>query len=112
MQITPSSETVARVATERPRGRLARFGPSGLLGLAIIASWLLAVLFGPSLLSRTGASGGGDVFAPISQAHWLGTDYLGRDMLARVIEGARYTMGVAFVATLLASGIGTSVALL
>ena len=35
------------------------------------------------------------VFAPISAAHWLGTDYLGRDMLARVIEGARYTVGVA-----------------
>ena len=51
--------------------------------------------------------GDGDVFAPISAAHWLGTDYLGRDMLARVIEGARYTVGVAFVATLLASGTGT-----
>ena len=52
------------------------------------------------------------MFAPISAAHWLGTDYLGRDMLARVIEGARYTVGVAFVATLLASGTGTLLALL
>ena len=33
-------------------------------------------------------------------------------MLARVIEGARYTVGVAFVATLLASGTGTLLALL
>ena len=48
----------------------------------------------------------------MSTAHWLGTDYLGRDMLARVIEGARYTVGVAFVATLLASGTGTLLALL
>ena len=56
--------------------------------------------------------GGGDVFAPISAAHWLGTDYLGRDMLARVIEGARYTLGIAFVSTLLASGTGTVLALL
>ena len=52
------------------------------------------------------------MFAPISAAHWLGTDYLGRDMLARVIEGARYTVGVAFLATLLASGTGTLLALL
>ena len=48
----------------------------------------------------------------MSAAHWFGTDYLGRDMLARVIEGARYTVGVAFVATLLASGTGTLLALL
>jgi peptide/nickel transport system permease protein len=52
------------------------------------------------------------VFAPISAEHWLGTDYLGRDMLARVIEGARYTVGVALAATLLASTTGTLLALL
>ena len=92
--------------------RLAHFGVSGWLGLTIVAFWALAAIFGPVLLSRTGAAGGGAVFAPISAAHWLGTDYLGRDMLARVIEGARYTVGVAFVATLLASGTGTLLALL
>jgi peptide/nickel transport system permease protein len=82
------------------------------IGLLVVVFWALAAVFGPALLSRTGAAGGGEVFAPISSAHWLGTDYLGRDMLARVIEGARYTVGVAFVATLLASGTGTLLALL
>jgi peptide/nickel transport system permease protein len=91
---------------------LGHFGVSGLIGLAIVAFWVLAAVFGPALLSRTGAMGGGAVFAPISAANWLGTDYLGRDMLARVIEGARYTVGIAFVATLLASGTGTILALL
>jgi peptide/nickel transport system permease protein len=94
------------------RPLLAQFGPSGWLGLAIVLFWTLAAIFGPALLSRTGAAGGGEVFAPISAANWLGTDYLGRDMLARVIEGARYTVGVAFLATLLASGTGTLLALL
>jgi peptide/nickel transport system permease protein len=94
------------------RTRFAQFGPSGWLGLAIVLFWALAAIVGPALLSRTGATGGGDVFAPISAGHWLGTDYLGRDMLARVIEGARYTVGVAFTATLLASGTGTLLALL
>src|SRR6185295_8162918 len=92
--------------------RLSDFGTSGWVGFAIVVFWASAAIFGPSLLSRTGAAGGGAVFAPISAAHWLGTDYLGRDMLARVIEGARYTVGVAFLATLLASGIGTMLALL
>ncbi|MDM0108739.1 ABC transporter permease [Variovorax sp. J22R24] len=101
---------------ERERGPLrwlAGFGPSGLLGLAVLLFWLLAALLGPWLVSHTsGAMGGNNVFAPVSAAHWLGTDYLGRDMLARVIEGARYTVGVALLATLLASGIGTTLALL
>jgi len=94
------------------RTRLAHFGPTGWLGLAVVAFWAAAAILGPVLLSRSGAAGGGEVFAPISATHWLGTDYLGRDMLARVIEGARYTVGVAFVATLLASGTGTLLALL
>lgn len=92
--------------------RLAHFGLTGWIGLVVVLFWTGAAIFGPSLLSQSGAADGGEVFAPISAAHWLGTDYLGRDMLARVIEGARYTVGVAFVATLLASGSGTLLALL
>ncbi len=96
----------------RWRCTLAAMGPSGLLGLGVVAAWALAAIAGPWVLSRTGAQGGAEVFAGISAAHWLGTDYLGRDMLARVIEGARYTVGVALGATLLASGGGTVLALL
>lgn len=101
-----------RPAWRRWRELLAHFGVTGWLGLAVITFWGAAAIVGPALLSQSGDAGGGDVFAPMSAAHWLGTDYLGRDMLARVIEGARYTVGVAFVATLLASGTGTLLALL
>jgi len=96
-----------------PLRGLAGFGPSGLLGLAVLLFWVLAAAFGPWLLSFSAAAAGtSNVFAPVSAAHWLGTDYLGRDMLALVIEGARYTVGVALLATLLASGTGTTLALL
>lgn len=101
-----------RLAMRRLRQRLAHFGLTGWLGLSIVLFWVGAAIFGPYLLAHSGSADGGDVFAPISAAHWLGTDYLGRDMLARLIEGARYTVGVAFVATLLASGTGTLLALL
>jgi len=96
----------------RQHMRLSHFGAAGLLGLAVLLFWTGAALLGPVLLTRSGAAGGGEVFAPVGATHWLGTDYLGRDMLARVVEGARYTVGVAFVATLLASGTGTTLALL
>ncbi|MBI3154185.1 MAG: ABC transporter permease [Burkholderiales bacterium] len=101
-----------RPALRRWRARLAHFGVTGWLGLAVIAFWAAAAIFGPAMLSQRGDIGGGEVFAPMSGANWFGTDYLGRDMLARVSEGARYTVGVAFVATLLASGTGTLLALL
>lgn len=92
---------------------LSSFGPSGLLGLVVLAFWLLAAVFGPALLTRDLAStASGDVFGPISPRHWLGTDYLGRDMLVRVIDGARFTVGVALIAALVASGTGTVLALL
>lgn len=98
--------------TAQRRRRLAMAWP-GLLGAALLLAWLLAAAFGPLLLGQDGADmGNGDVFAPMSAHHWLGTDYLGRDMLARVIQGARYTVGIALLATLLASSIGTVLALL
>jgi len=120
-QVTPLAAPGAPSATALPveatppktQRRRRGFGWGGLLGLAVIAFWVLAALFGPSLMSHSiSAMGGADVFAPMSSAHWLGTDYLGRDMLARVVDGARYTVGIAFVATLLASSIGTTLALL
>lgn len=106
------SRSFAQPAWRRWGRRLAHFGPTGWLGLAVIAFWAGAAAFGPALLSHRGDAGGGEIFAPMSAAHWFGTDYLGRDMLARVIEGARYTVGVAFAAAVLASGTGTLLALL
>ncbi|SFE35381.1 ABC transporter permease [Paracidovorax wautersii] len=117
--LTPISTPTAGAAAGAPLVRrrsplrwLSGFGITGLIALVVLIFWLLAAAFGPALLGSTlDASGGSEVFAPIGAAHWLGTDYLGRDMLVRVIDGARYTVGVALLATLLASGTGTTLAL-
>ena len=99
--------------TNLPRRRRLAMAWPGMVGLAILLLWLLVAVFGPALLSQDGSDmGNADVFAPLSAQHWLGTDYLGRDMLARVIQGARYTVGIALLATLMASSIGTLLALL
>ncbi|WP_343593336.1 ABC transporter permease [Paracidovorax wautersii] len=117
--IPPSSSAAGAVAPPPAHGGsrvlrwLAGFGFSGLVGLAILVFWLLTALVGPSLLPRHLVDlQASVVYAPIDAQHWLGTDYLGRDVLVRVIQGARYTVGVALLATLIASSTGTVLALL
>jgi len=69
----------------------------------VLVFWLLVAVIGPWLLPQdANAFGSAGVFESISWAHPFGTDYLGRDMLSRILYGARYTVGVAMVATVLA----------
>jgi len=84
----------------------------GLIGLAIVLFWLAMALLGPSISPYdAGAIVDVDVFSGISSKFWLGTDYLGRDMLSRILFGTRYTIGLALAATLLACSVGTAIAL-
>ena len=93
----------------RPRRRgLLALSPLALLGLAITAFWLLMALAGPALSPYDAASlVDPDVFGPISWQFPLGTDYLGRDMLSRILYGARFTVALALTAAMLASLGGT-----
>jgi peptide/nickel transport system permease protein len=77
------------------------------LALGVIALYVLAALFAPWLAPHGEAEiVGAEPFAPWSVAFPLGTDQLGRDMLSRMIYGARNTVGIALVTTLLAFIVG------
>ncbi|WP_262424683.1 ABC transporter permease [Brachybacterium sp. Z12] len=52
-----------------------------------------------------------DVLAAPSAAHWLGTDYLGRDILSRLLAGSRLSVLAALEAVLIALVLGTGAAL-
>ncbi|MDF3381710.1 MULTISPECIES: ABC transporter permease [Sulfitobacter] len=54
----------------------------------------------------------GTKFAPPSTEHWLGTDQLGRDVVAQLMAAARNSMTVALVAVLLGGSIGVGLGLL
>jgi peptide/nickel transport system permease protein len=49
---------------------------------------------------------------PLSSGHWLGTDQLGRDVLSRLLYGARLSLGVATLGVCVAAGVGSLVGLL
>ena len=74
---------------------------------------LLLAVFGPWLAPHSvGQVVSKTIFAPVSIDFPLGTDYLGRDNLSRILNAMRYTVGLALVASVLASSIGTLVALI
>jgi len=84
----------------------------GILAALMVAICLVLAVIGPVIAPYApGQIVGHQIFGPMTWQHLLGTDYLGRDMLSRVLAGARYTIGVALPASVLAScagaGLGT-----
>lgn len=86
---------------------------AGRVGLFFVAFWLAIAIFGPSIAPHdVGAVVSPDVFSPLSAAYPLGTDYLGRDMLSRILFAARFTIGLALAGAVAASVTGTTLALI
>ena len=104
--------SVVRSATEA-RARLAAFG--WLFGLAL--AWIAVIVIAAGLADLLPLPSPTDMDmlarreAP-SFAHWLGTDRLGRDMLARLVYGARISLTVAILAPLIGLLIGGALGIL
>ncbi|QND58153.1 ABC transporter permease [Mesorhizobium huakuii] len=77
-----------------------------LIGIILTALFVLAAVFAPWISPHDNAEIVGDVWEPMSAAHWLGTDNLGRDLLSRMIYGARITLFIAVLATAMSFSLG------
>ena len=81
------------------------------IGMIIVAIYLFIAIFAP-LLAPYGESEITPVpYAPWGADHMFGTDQIGRDILSRLIYGARNTIGIALTTTFLAFLIGGGMAL-
>ena len=105
----------ARPRLRRPAGRLRLFfyrHPLGAIGALIMALFVFAAVFAPLItfydplttdpavsLARPGA------------AHWLGCDFMGRDVYSRIVYGARISLAVGIGSTLLGSALGILIGL-
>jgi peptide/nickel transport system permease protein len=76
------------------------------LGLLLILAYVFIALFAPLLTPYGESDVVGRQFEPWGGKFLLGTDNLGRDMLTRLVYGARNTIGIAFLTTCLAFLIG------
>jgi len=85
---------------------------SALFGIFVICLYLLVVVLAPVIAPYSETEILGAAYEPWSSTYWLGTDSLGRDMLSRIIYGARNTVGVALMATVLAFLLGGFMGLL
>ncbi|TIS61123.1 MAG: ABC transporter permease, partial [Mesorhizobium sp.] len=79
---------------------------ASLIGLVLTTLFVLLAVFAPLIAPHGNAEIVGDVWEPMSPAHWLGTDNLGRDLLSRMIYGARITLFIAVLATALSFSLG------
>lgn len=76
------------------------------VGLAIIAFFILIAIFGPMVSPYSESETIGATWDPPSATMWLGADQIGRDMLTRLMYGARMTIGVALATTLVSATVG------
>jgi peptide/nickel transport system permease protein len=80
---------------------------SARIGAVIIVINILAAVLSPVLTPYGENEMAGEEWMPSSEAHPLGTDHLGRDILTRIVYGARNTISIAFVTTLLSFIVGS-----
>lgn len=108
----PAEVAVAHGRGELPPWRLLLRRPTFIAGATILLFWVVCAVFGHMIAPQD----------PLAQqllatnkapsaVHWFGTDQLGRDVLSRVIVGARSILVIAFFATLLGTVAGTALGL-
>jgi peptide/nickel transport system permease protein len=90
---------------------LRQFGrsPSGMAGAILLLALIAVTVFGPALYGIDPLDLVGAPFTPPGADAWLGTDYLGRDVLAGLVYGGRATLTVGAVAAVITIAIGVTI---
>jgi peptide/nickel transport system permease protein len=97
------------------RWRVLRRSPTFWVGGGIVLMWVIFAIFGDFVTPYEPRGTPQDILnrlQPPSSEHWFGTDDLGRDVLSRVLAGARQVLTVAVAATVVGTVLGTAIGLL
>jgi peptide/nickel transport system permease protein len=110
--------TLQREAAERSDNRFVvaarRFSRHrvGMCGLGVILVLVVCATFAPWLTPYDPIEINYEaMLAPPSWLHWMGTDEIGRDLLSRLIYGARVSLQIVFVAIILSLAVGGAIGL-
>lgn len=100
VHVTASAPLAPKLTFGEEVRKFIRTKPLGAGGALIILAMLFVAAFAPSLAAYDPYTGDYAVqFAPPSAEHWFGTDEFGRDVLSRVMYGARIALFVGFTAS-------------
>jgi peptide/nickel transport system permease protein len=80
--------------------------PLALLGILIALAWVLVAALAPWIAPADPIHQGFETLLPPSADHWMGTDAIGRDILSRVIWGARSSIVPGFLVVVIATTLG------
>ena len=105
-----SATTAGRITFASRAMRWQRRYGLAILGAGIVFAWLVVAAFAPLIApySPTAVDVTARLLRP-GAAHWLGTDELGRDVLSRLIYGARISLMTGIVVVVFGAALGTLV---
>jgi peptide/nickel transport system permease protein len=110
---TPANKTVAASSFWQDSFRRLRRHRVGMIGVVLVVLLILLGIFGPYLAPYDPNEINFDIrFAPPSFAHPMGADDFGRDVLSRIMVGARVSLQVGIIAVGIAATVGTTLGLL
>ncbi|MDJ1160111.1 ABC transporter permease [Chelatococcus sp. SYSU_G07232] len=106
----PGSRLQARLGRAYLGWRAFARNPLAMLGLAVVLLLVLVALLAPLLETHPPLSGGDlrteRLLPPSTAGHWLGTDDQARDIFSRIVAGARITLGVVLLVSIIAMPVG------
>lgn len=101
-----------RTFLQNAKRTLATAPISAWFGMIVILIYVIAAVFAPLIAPYGEAEVVGKAYQPSGGEFWLGTDQIGRDLFSRLIYGARNTVGIAFLTTMLSFVIGGTLGVL
>ena len=110
------AETSVRKAKKIPRPGSAKYvwykicrNPLALAGVIVICLLVILSILSPYIMKYDYAKiDMRSAYQGPSAEHWFGCDELGRDILARILYGARYTLSVGVLSVLISAGVGVA----
>src|SRR5688500_13825431 len=104
IELTAPARVAVRESLAATVSRFVRKKPLGAAGGVLMLIMLLTGVFADVLATHDPiATDASATLAKSSEAHWLGTDHLGRDIYSRIVHGARVSLIVGIGSTILGS---------
>ena len=101
-----------RTRWERTWLDLKKAPPTAIFGMIVIFGYAVVSIFAPMLAPFGEADSQFSAYQTFSNKHILGTDQIGRDILSSLIYGARNTIGIALITTIISFVIGMTLGLI